>query len=210
MPYVPAVRTMTPFSRQRRAIAFIASAASGSFVPRSLTSSIAHIAPRPRTSPTIGYRSANERKRAVMVSPSARERSRSPSRSILSSTARPAAAATGFVPYVPPSPPGCTASISSARPVTAEIGRPAPSDLAVKTRSGTTPSSSIAYQRPARPMPLWISSAMNTMPCSAQNSDRPFRKPGAGTMKPPSPWIGSTSTAAMFCSPMCLCISSIA
>ena len=33
--------------------------------------------------------------------------------------------------------------------------------------SGTTSSSSIAYQRPARPMPDWISSAMNTMPCAA-------------------------------------------
>jgi len=27
------------------------------------------------------------------------------------------------------------------------------------------------------------------------------RKPGGGSMKPPSPWIGSMMTAAMFCSP---------
>ena len=147
----------------------------------------------------------------MIVSPSARDRSSKPSRSILSSTASAAAAATGFPPYVPPSPPGCTASISSARPVTAEIGNPAPSDFAVRTMSGMTPSSSsIAYQRPARPMPLWISSAMNTMPCSAQKSASPLRNPGAGTMNPPSPWIGSTRTPAMFCSPMCLCISSSA
>ena len=107
-------------------------------------------------------------------------------------------------------PPACTASMISARPVTALIGRPPPTDFAVVTRSGTTSSSSIAYQRPARPMPDWISSAMNTMPFSAQNAAMPATKPGAGTMKPPSPWIGSMITAAMFSSPMCLCISSIA
>jgi hypothetical protein len=100
--------------------------------------------------------------------------------------------------------------MTSARPVTALIGMPPPSDFALVTRSGRTPSSSTAYQRPARPMPLWISSAMNRMPLSPQNSARPFRNPGAGTMKPPSPWIGSTITAAMFSSPMCLCISSFA
>ena len=83
-----------------------------------------------------------------------------------------------------------------------------PGDFALVTMSGTTSSSSIANQRPARPMPLWISSAMNTIPLAWQYSARPFRKPGAGTMKPPSPWMGSTITAAMFSSPMCLCISS--
>ena len=98
----------------------------------------------------------------------------------------------------------------SARPVTALIGSPPPIDFAVVTRSGTTPSSSIAYQRPARPIADWISSAMNTIPCSAQNSLIPATKPGEGTMKPPSPWIGSMITAAMFSSPMCLCIVSTA
>ena len=49
---------------------------------------------------------------------------------------------------------------------------------------------------------------MNRIPCSAQNSASPERNPGAGTMNPPSPWIGSTMTAAMLSSPMCLCISS--
>ena len=57
-------------------------------------------------------------------------------------------------------------------------------------------------------MPDWISSAMNTMPLALQNSAMPLTKPGAGTMKPPSPWIGSMITAAMLSSPMCLCISS--
>ena len=76
--------------------------------------------------------------------------------------------------------------------------------------SGITPSSSIANHRPARPIPDWISSAMNTIPFAAANSASPAMKPGAGTMNPPSPWIGSIRIAAMFSSPMCLCISSIA
>jgi len=87
---------------------------------------------------------------------------------------------------------------------------PPATDFAVRTMSGTTSSSSIAYQRPALAMPLWISSAMNTMPFAEQKSAMPFTKPGAGTTKPPSPWIGSMITAAMLSSPMCLCISSSA
>ena len=51
---------------------------------------------------------------------------------------------------------------------------------------------------------------MNTIPFAAANSASPAMKPGAGTMNPPSPWIGSIRIAAMFSSPMCLCISSIA
>ncbi len=34
------------------------------------------------------------------------------------------------------------------------------------------------------------------MPCSAHQAARAARKPGAGTTKPPSPWIGSISTQA--------------
>ena len=90
------------------------------------------------------------------------------------------------------------------------MGRPPPSDFALVTMSGRTSSASIANQRPARPIPLWISSAMNTIPFAAQNSAIPLTKPGDGTMKPPSPWIGSSTTQAMLPSPMCLCISSTA
>ena len=43
----------------------------------------------------------------------------------------------------------------------------------------------------------------------ARRTTRPprARKPGAGTMKPPSPWIGSMITAAVFASPTCACTS---
>ena len=39
------------------------------------------------------------------------------------------------------------------------------------------------------------------MPFSRQNAARPGRNPSGGTMNPPSPWIGSITTAATFCSP---------
>src|SRR5439155_6247939 len=54
LPYVPALSTITPPSSAARVIRFIVSVTSGSFVSGSSTSSIAHIAPRPRTSPTCG------------------------------------------------------------------------------------------------------------------------------------------------------------
>ena len=81
--------------------------------------------------------------------------------------------------------------------------------LAVVTRSGTTPSCSQANQSPVRQKPDWISSAMNTMPCSRQNSASPGRKPSGGTMNPPSPWIGSMMTAATLDSPTWVWISDL-
>ncbi len=77
--------------------------------------------------------------------------------------------------------------------------------LAVVIRSGTTPSCSQANQSPVRQKPLWISSAMNRIPCCAHQSAIRLRYPAGGTMKPPSPWIGSMSTAAVFCSPTWVC-----
>ena len=73
--------------------------------------------------------------------------------------------------------------------------------LAVQIRSGTTSSWSQANQSPVRQKPVWISSATNTMPCSRHHSATWGRKPGGGTTKPPSPWIGSMMTAAVFSSP---------
>ena len=84
----------------------------------------------------------------------------------------------------------------SARPVTAASGSPPAMPLAAVTRSGTTPSSSQANQSPVRQKPVWISSAMNRMPLAVHHSEIAGRKPGAGTTKPPSPWIGSIATHA--------------
>ena len=73
--------------------------------------------------------------------------------------------------------------------------------LAVVIRSGTTPSWSTANQSPVRQNPDWISSATNTIPFSRQNAASPGMNPSGGTTKPPSPWIGSSTTAATFFSP---------
>ena len=97
----------------------------------------------------------------------------------------------------------------SARPVTPASGRPPAMPFALVIRSGTTPSCSQANQSPVRQNPVWISSAMKTMPCSAHQDATCARNPGAGTMKPPSPWIGSMSTAAVFCSPTWVCTSEV-
>ena len=50
-----------------------------------------------------------------------------------------AAQETGLPANVPPSPPMCGASMTSARPVTAASGRPPPSVLPDAMRSGFTP-----------------------------------------------------------------------
>jgi hypothetical protein len=60
-----------------------------------------------------------------------------------------------------------------------------------------------ANQSPVRQKPVWISSAMSTMPCSVAKSASRARNPGAGTMKPPSPWMGSITMAATFSTPTC-------
>ena len=73
--------------------------------------------------------------------------------------------------------------------------------LAVVTSSGTTPSCSQANQSPVRQNPVWISSAMSTIPLPRQNSASPGRNPSGGTTNPPSPWIGSMITAATLSSP---------
>ena len=61
-----------------------------------------------------------------------------------------------------------------------------------------------------RQKPVWISSATKTMPLSLANCAIRGRKPLAGSMKPPSPGIGSMMIAATLSAPICLVIWSIA
>ncbi len=56
----------------------------------------------------------------------------------------------------------------SARPVTAAMGMPPPSDFAVVIKSGSMPKCSEANHLPVRANPDWISSAMKRIPCSRQ------------------------------------------
>ena len=91
--------------------------------------------------------------------------------------------------------------MTSARPMSPDSGMPLASAFAVQMRSGTTSSWVIASIVPVRPMPACTSSATRRMPWRAVISRMPARKPGDGTMKPPSPWIGSMTAAATFCAP---------
>ena len=75
-------------------------------------------------------------------------------------------------------------------------GMPPAMPFAMVTRSGTTPSCSQANQAPVRAKPVCTSSAMKTTPLRLAHSARAGRNPGAGTMNPPSPWIGSMMIAA--------------
>ena len=109
-----------------------------------------------------------------------------------------------------PAHPACTASSSSARPVTAPSGSPPAMPLARATRSGTTPSCSIANMAPVRANPVCTSSATSTIPRSAAHAASVGRKPGAGTTNPPSPRMGSTTSAATWSAPTCRSATSIA
>ena len=53
------------------------------------------------------------------------------------------------------------------------------------------PKCSLANIAPVRAKPVCTSSAMKTTPFARHQSTSAGRKPSAGTMKPPSPWIGS-------------------
>ena len=78
----------------------------------------------------------------------------------------------------------------------ADSGMPPAIPLAMVMMSGTTPSWLTANHSPVRQKPDWTSSAMKTMPFSLAHAASAGRKPSAGTMKPPSPWIGSMMIAA--------------
>ena len=98
----------------------------------------------------------------------------------------------------------------SARPVTAASGSPPAIPLAVVMRSGTIPNRSLANIAPVRAKPVCTSSAMKTTPFARHQSTRAGRKPSAGTMNPPSPWMGSMTTAARFSAPTCFSICEMA
>jgi hypothetical protein len=63
--------------------------------------------------------------------------------------------------------------------------------------SGTTSSWSQAKVRPVRASPDWISSASSSTSCGVAQRRTARRYPSGGITTPPSPWIGSSSTAAV-------------
>ena len=124
------------------------------------------------------------------------------SSSIVAIAPRAAAQAIGDPPNVPPRPLAWIESITSALPVTAASGRPPAIPLAVVIRSGTIDSSSQANIWPVLAKPVCTSSAIKRIPFSLQNLLRPGRNPLQGTIKPPSPRIGSITMQATFFAPI--------
>ena len=110
---------------------------SGSLVPRSFDELER---PHRAETPSVAHeREAVEESAEAPLDlvPMALARSGRRCRSIDPIAARAAAQETGFPAYVPPRPPTCALSMISARPVTAEIGSPPPSDLAIVMMSGS-------------------------------------------------------------------------
>ena len=65
------------------------------------------------------------------------------------------------------------------------------------SRPVRTPDSSHAHMSPVRPIPHWISSKISSAPCSSQASRAAASICALTGWMPPSPWIGSISTAAV-------------
>ena len=72
---------------------------------------------------------------------------------------------------------------------------PPDSAFASSTMSGSTFQCSTARNFPVRPMPVWISSAMNSVPYLRHSAAAPGRNSSVGRLTP-LPWIGSTMKAA--------------
>src|SRR6266404_5218327 len=129
---------------------------------------MAHMPPRPRTSPTSGHFFCQPRARNSKCFPRAVDRASRPSFSIVSIAASAAAHEAGCPQKVPPSAPTPGASMISARPVTAAMGMPPPRDFAMVIKSGSMPKCSEANHLPVRAKPDCTSSAMKRMPCLRQ------------------------------------------
>ena len=87
----------------------------------------------------------------------------------------------------------CASSYFATTPL---MGNPDPNPLPSVIASGVTPLRSQANQRPVRPKPVIISSAMKTAPNSRAMSCARCRNSGGGMTLPAVPCMGSTIIAA--------------
>ncbi len=71
--------------------------------------------------------------------------------------------------------------------------------LANEKMSGSTPKCSNDHHFPVVPKPVWTSSKISRNSCSSASSRSLFRNSARKWLSPPSPWIGSTMSAAMSC-----------
>ena len=84
----------------------------------------------------------------------------------------------------------------AALPMTPDSGKPPASDLATVIRSGSTPETSMPNILPVRAKPVWISSAIMTMPLVSHIWRIASSSSTGAGWKPPSPWTGSMIMAA--------------
>ena len=109
--------------------------------------------------------------RCSRCSPAPLAWSSSPSAAMVSSTASPAAQASGLPPKVEPCMPGVSSVLTSGpKVISAPIGTPPPRPLARVIASGTTPAWWKANQVPVRPMPVCTSSSTSSAPASRVTS----------------------------------------
>src|SRR5690606_1295988 len=160
-------------------------------------SSMPIIRPRPRTSRILSLSSAV--RPATSRAPRVTAFAIRPRASISSSTARPAAAASGLPPKVVPCPPlGMLLATSSVMSV-APMGTPPARPFAKVTMSAETPEVSLARNVPVRPTPDWISSKISSAPVELVTSRASRKYSSLAGLMPLSPWMGSSSTAATSC-----------
>ena len=94
--------------------------------------------------------------------------------------------------------PNAPLSATVARAMVRPIGCPFAMPLALVRMSGSTPKCSIPHHfSPVRPHAVWTSSAMNRPPAFFTIGSATWKYSFGGTMKPPTPWIGSAMKAAI-------------
>mmetsp|Transcript_18707 Transcript_18707/g.46467 ORF Transcript_18707/g.46467 Transcript_18707/m.46467 type:complete len:218 (+) Transcript_18707:611-1264(+) len=153
--------------------------------------------PHPRTFPRIvGYLAAMASSPSLSCSPRSWTLVRTSLSQMYLATAKPAAQARGFPPYVLAWSPGPKVLAASPLAIMAPIGTPPPKALAEVKTSGTTSSCSCPHRVPVRPIPAWTSSIMRRAPASSHSSRAFAKKALSPGMIPPSPWRGSSRIAA--------------
>ncbi len=106
-------------------------------------------------------------------------------------------ATNGVPPNVDAWVPAVSPRATGSRATMAPMGTPFASPLASVMISGSTPQCWYPQSVPVRPKPVWTSSRIRSAPASSQSFLRPGRYPSSGTFTPPSPWTGSSRTAAV-------------
>ena len=144
-----------------------------------------------------------------MMAPIFRAFSCSRSFSKISITATTAAHDTGLPPMVLLISPGPSTPITSPRAATADAGIPLPMPLPNATKSGVSPSHSMANILPVRPNDDCTSSKANSSPFDRIQASSFGNHPSGANTNPAEPWYASTITPAILPEELALTASSM-